>query len=67
MSIMTREERLRLIRAPISRGILATIGQGGIPGKTSAGNGERPSVPVLGRRHQPVGTRARKLGDGVGF
>jgi hypothetical protein len=59
------DEKIALARAPISVGILASTRIGSTA--TSAGCGERPSVPVLSRdQHRIVGTRARKLSDGSG-
>lgn len=62
---MTFEQKRALLRMPITRGILAVKSWGG---KTSAGNGERPSVPVLGSDRQTrVGTRARQISSGPGL
>lgn len=57
---MTREDRLRLIRAPISTGILATTVTGGMGsgGVTLEDMADRPHVPVLGKLGTRVGRQA---------
>jgi hypothetical protein len=61
---MSAEERLALLRMPITRGILATRSWGTT--FAHAGNGERPALPVYGRAGAGiVGSRARRLSDGT--
>ncbi len=64
---LTIEEKIRIARAPICVGILATRGYWHhVPGLAHAGSGARPSAPVFNDAGRIVGTRALMLGDGSG-
>lgn len=63
---LTTEQRLAILRRPPTRGILASNSWGGT--MAHGGSGERPSMPVYGKnRNMVVGSRAKRLSDGIGF
>lgn len=62
---MTNDERLRILRAPLSVGLLASTRYGG---RSSAGGGtfNKPTTPVMGRHGFETGRRAVALQDQKG-
>lgn len=53
---LTTDEKIALARAPITRGILATLGTNHVPGKPACGCGNDGSKsPVTGKLGQTVG------------